>query len=238
MSLSDSTLGKRVNFIDFEQTHSHDFGHLILPLHGTVCVQTKEQDMQLNQQQFVLLPPRCQHTWYARERNESLVFFIPSIMFANTYHPDEVNCREMDERWRALRLLMLSEVQDKRQNTPAINDLLNYAFRLLQQEKDPPSIRYIHENYHTTISLAILAKLEHYNVSYYSQWFQKKLGVSPQTYIQTVRLNEAKKLLRETNFSVLAIAQQVGYEHQASLTRLFKHFEGTTPKLYRQRFYN
>lgn len=54
-----------------------------------------------------------------------------------------------------------------------------------------------------------------------------------QTYIQKLRLQEAKQLLRETNYSMLAIAQQVGYEHQASLTRIFKQFEGMTPYAYR-----
>jgi AraC-like DNA-binding protein len=238
MTQPNSTIGKKVNFIDIEQTHTHDSGHLILPLQGTVSVQTGEQNMKLNQQQLALLPPHCQHTWYARERNECLVFFIPSLMFSNIHNPIEANFREMDKRWKALRLLLLNEVQDKRQNTAAINDLLYYSFRLMQQEREPRSIRYIHENYPTNISIETLANLEHYNVSYYSQWFQKKMGVTPQTYIQTVRLNEAKRLLRETDYSILAIAQQVGYEHQASLTRLFQQFEGTTPKLYRLSFYN
>lgn len=238
MIQTNSTIGKKVNFVDIEQTHAHDFGHLILPLQGTVSVQTGKKDMKLNQQQLAMLPPHCQHTWYARERNECLVFFIPSLMFSNIRNPDEANFQRMDERWKALRLLLLNEVQDRRQNIPAINDLLYYSFRLMQQEKEPQSIRYIHENFHTNISLERLAKLEHYNVSYYSQWFQKKMGVTPQKYIQAIRLNEAKRLLRETDFSILAIAQQVGYEHQASLTRLFQQFEGTTPKLYRLSFYN
>jgi transcriptional regulator GlxA family with amidase domain len=63
------------------------------------------------------------------------------------------------------------------------------------------------------------------------------MGVTPQTYIQTVRLTEAKRLLQETDFSILAIAQQVGYEQQASLTRVFKQLEGTTPSNYRRQFY-
>jgi AraC-like DNA-binding protein len=60
------------------------------------------------------------------------------------------------------------------------------------------------------------------------------MGVSVQLYLQKLRLQEAKQLLRETNYNILAIAQQIGYEHQASLTRIFKQFEGITPRDYRK----
>ncbi|WP_017531598.1 helix-turn-helix transcriptional regulator, partial [Pelosinus sp. HCF1] len=79
----------------------------------------------------------------------------------------------------------------------------------------------------------MLASLEHYHVGYYSQWFQKKMGVSVQIYLQKLRIEEAKRLLRETNYTILEIAQEVGYEHQASLTRIFKQVEGITPSVYR-----
>jgi AraC-like DNA-binding protein len=128
---------------------------------------------------------------------------------------------------------MLSEVQDKEKDNPAISDLLFYSFRLAWQEPESPSIRYIHEHYCSSISVGTLSDLEHYNASYYSQWFRKKMGATPQAYVQILRLNEAKRLLRETDFSVLDVAHQVGYEHQASLTRLFRRFEAMTPSEYR-----
>jgi YesN/AraC family two-component response regulator len=206
-------------------------------LQGSLFLQTKQQELLVNDQHLLLLPPSCEHTYFAKERNECLVFFIPSGMFSNQYAVNEVNYLELDTRWRALRLLMLSESQVKQVDTTAINQLLYYSFRLVQQNKECPSIRHIHEYYYTNISLETLAKLEHYNIAYYGQWFQRKMGVTPQTYIQNVRLTEAKRLLQETNFSILDIAQQVGYEQQASLTRVFKQFEGTTPSNYRRQFY-
>ncbi|SFG79259.1 AraC-type DNA-binding protein [Desulfotomaculum arcticum] len=231
------TLAEKISFTAIEHTHAHNFGHLILPLQGTLFLRTNQQVMTVNDQHLLLLPPDCVHTYYAKERNEFLVLFIPGFMFSNNYNAGEARHLELDSRWHALRYLMLSECQGKKADTAAINHLLHYSFRVIRQNQESPSIRYIHEYYYVNISLEALAGLEHYNVSYYSQWFQKKMGVTPQTYIQQVRLNEAKRLLRETNFSILDIAQQVGYEYQASLTRLFKRFEGTTPCNYRRQFY-
>lgn len=227
-----STFAEKIKFIDIEHTHIHSFGHLVLPLQGTLNLKTRQQSLTVDYQHILFLPPECEHSYYAEDRNEFLVFYIPYAMISHN-RADDVKYLELDARWRALRFLMLSECQNKITNTTAINQLLYYSFQLLQQNQEYPSLRYLHENYHTNISLKTLAMLEHYHTSYYSQWFQKKNGVSVQEYLQKLRLQEAKRLLRETSYSVLAIAQQVGYEQQASLTRIFKQYEGMTPSAYR-----
>jgi len=232
-----SSFAEKVCFIDIKHTHVHAFGHLILPLQGTLNLQARQRSIIVDQQHLLLLPPACEHSYYAKERNEFLVFYIPHTMFSHN-GVDELKHLEFDERWRALRFLMLSECQNKQTNTTAINQLLYYSFQLIQQNPKYPSIRYLHENYHTGISLETLARLEHYHVGYYSQWFQKKMGVSVQIYLQKLRIEEAKRLLRETSYTILEIAQEVGYEHQASLTRVFKQVEGVTPSVYRSNSMN
>jgi AraC-like DNA-binding protein len=59
------------------------------------------------------------------------------------------------------------------------------------------------------------------------------MGVSVQIYLLKLKIAEAKQLLRETSYTILEIAQAVGYEHRASLTRIFKQFEEVTPSVYR-----
>ena len=233
-----STVAEKIQFIDIEHTHSHSFGHLILPLHGTLCLTSGQRSLTLNYQHILFLPPECEHSYYAKDRNEFLVFHIPHTLLAYTCTDNEVKYIEFDDRWRALRFLMLNECESKKTSTTAMNQLLQYSFQLIQQNQEYSSIRYLHKHYHTNISLHTLAALEHYHPSYYSQWFQKKLGVSVQTYLQKLRLLAAKRLLRETSYSLLAIAQQVGYQHQASLTRLFKQWEGITPQSYRNNSIN
>jgi YesN/AraC family two-component response regulator len=228
-----STLAEKIQFIDIEHTHSHSFGHLILPLQGTLRLKSGQRSLILDYHHVLFLPSGCEHSYYSKDRNEFLVFYIPYTLLSHNCTDDEVKYLEFDDRWRALRFLMLNECEAEKTSTTAMNQLLYYSFQLIQQNQEYPSIRYLHNHYHTSISLQTLAALEHYHAGYYSQWFQKKMGVSVQTYLQKLRLLEAKRLLRETNYSMLAIAQQVGYEHQASLTRLFKQWEGITPNAYR-----
>ena len=223
--------------ICFEDTfhkHVHNFGHLILPLQGTLNLQIDRQSMIVDLKHILFLPPNFEHSYFSQDRNNFLVFFIPG--FISESCSNEVKFMDFDAQWNALRFLMLNEYQNPKINTTAIKQLLYYSFHLIQQCQEFASLRYLRENYHSRISLKVLAQLEHYEVNYYSQWFEKKMGINVQTFLHNLRLEEAKRLLKETNFSILDIAQQVGYDYHASLTRLFKQYEGTTPQKYRNKF--
>ncbi|BBB90393.1 bifunctional transcriptional activator/DNA repair enzyme AdaA [Methylomusa anaerophila] len=130
-----------------------------------------------------------------------------------------------------MRYLMLSETN---RNSYAVNHLLHYSFDLLAQDTRSLSIRYIHNHYVENISMETLARIEHYNVSYYGQWFRKNIGVTPQQYIHQLRIDEAKRLLQETDFSISDIAHQIGYKNQSHLTQVFKKLEGLTPNRYKK----
>lgn len=84
------------------------------------------------------------------------------------------------------------------------------------------------------IALKKLAVIEHYNISYYTEWFKNKMKVSPVEYIQNLRVEKAKELLLNSNLSILQISQMVGYEHNSSFTRVFKYFKKITPAEFRK----
>lgn len=51
------------------------------------------------------------------------------------------------------------------------------------------------------------------------------MKISPVEYIQNLRVKKAKEFLLNTDLTILQISQMVGYEHNSSLTRIFKHLE-------------
>ena len=66
--------------------------------------------------------------------------------------------------------------------------------------------------------------------------FTDATGLSPLTYVQRVRVEEAKKRLEQTEDSVEAVGWHVGYEDPAFFRRLFKRVTGVSPGAYRKRF--
>lgn len=63
---------------------------------------------------------------------------------------------------------------------------------------------------------------------------QLATGLSPNVYLQRVRIDKAKKLLLTSGLSVKAIAYEVGYENVSFFVRLFKSHVGQTPAQWRK----
>jgi AraC-like DNA-binding protein len=238
MDTLESILGERRTYSDVAYNHTHhSFAQLILPLRGTLFLETSFHQFELSDSHLFFLLPNIQHTFYAKNNNEFLVLDIPNFMLSHQQKNkmDGSLIVALDKQWEALRFLMLSEVSHASRINQDLTTLFNYAYRLLQKEYTPCSIQYIHANLHESLHLQKLAELEGYNLTYYCEWFKKLTGVTPTAYIQTIRLEKAKELLAKTNLSVLQIAQQIGYDYHSSLTRLFKQHEKMTPLTYRQK---
>ncbi|MFW6254076.1 MAG: helix-turn-helix transcriptional regulator [Chitinivibrionales bacterium] len=67
-----------------------------------------------------------------------------------------------------------------------------------------------------------------------SSVFKTALSVSFRQYLNTIRLTEAKRLLRSTDRQVADIAGKVGYNSVVHFNRIFKATEGITPNQYRK----
>lgn len=64
--------------------------------------------------------------------------------------------------------------------------------------------------------------------------FQQATRLSPNLYVQKVRIDKAKKLLLASGLSVKAIAYEVGYENVSFFVRLFRTQVGQTPAQWRK----
>jgi AraC family transcriptional regulator len=69
---------------------------------------------------------------------------------------------------------------------------------------------------------------------YFTRLFKTALGVSPSRYLLSLRMDEARRLLRETKRSVLEIALEVGYANPSHFARFFRRETGLSPSDYRQ----
>ena len=84
------------------------------------------------------------------------------------------------------------------------------------------------------LTVAALADRCGISVSYLRKLFQAGLGQSPRSYLQRLRLEMACHLLLTTRKSVLAVAQEAGFQNASTLNRLFRQTYGTTPREMRE----
>ena len=95
-------------------------------------------------------------------------------------------------------------------------------------------VAYIAENYENyTLSLNMLSEHLGMNYHYLSRVFAKYMGMSFSEYVSMLRLEKAKKLLKESDATIDEIAKQVGFCEGTSLIRGFKKHFDITPGKYR-----
>jgi AraC family transcriptional regulator len=69
---------------------------------------------------------------------------------------------------------------------------------------------------------------------HFQRLFKAAVGVSPSRYHTDLRMNEARRLLRETRMSVVDVALEVGYANPSHFARLFRKENGLSPSDYRR----
>ncbi|PKJ52262.1 helix-turn-helix domain-containing protein [Bacillus sp. SN10] len=97
-------------------------------------------------------------------------------------------------------------------------------------------LNYISQNIYQKISLSKLAELLHVNSTYLSSLFKKEVGITLSQYIQREKIEEAKKLLTLTSYSLLDICLWLKFNDQSYFNRIFKKITTMTPKQYREKY--
>ena len=95
------------------------------------------------------------------------------------------------------------------------------------------AIQFISQNFSSPLSLDAVARHVHLNPAYFSSLFKQSTGSSFKEYLNMVRVEESKRLLTNTNYSVIDIAIATGFEDQSYFSKVFKKYTGLTPKQYR-----
>ena len=95
------------------------------------------------------------------------------------------------------------------------------------------ALAYIKDHYMEGITVADIAGAVGYSSSYFGYLFKKKHGIPANQYVRELQLAKAKELLRNTSFSVSAVAEYVGYEDANYFSSLFKKQYGLSPTQYR-----
>lgn len=115
----------------------------------------------------------------------------------------------------------------------AVNRYLGEIEVIDPMEQRMISIMNYIQNHYTYVSLDELADEFHLTKPYLSKYIRQKTGETFGEIVQSIRMNKACDLLRETNLTVEAVAEKVGYPTVEHFNRLFKKRFKVTPVGYR-----
>lgn len=95
------------------------------------------------------------------------------------------------------------------------------------------AVQYITQHYSENLTLEEVAGAVHLNPSYFSTYFKQSAGLSFKEYLNMVRVEESKRLLTNTEYSIIDIAVATGFENQSYFSKVFKKYTGLTPRQFR-----
>ncbi|MCQ2573079.1 MAG: response regulator [Treponema sp.] len=95
-------------------------------------------------------------------------------------------------------------------------------------------IAYVKTNYASDLKLETLGELFNCNSAYLGKKFRKYTGVQFNTYLDNLRIEEAKNKLLNTDLKIYQISKLVGYANTDYFFMKFKKATGMTPKEFKE----
>lgn len=117
-------------------------------------------------------------------------------------------------------LLRTQDIQDRKFNQKYGEQILELAHRL-------------GSHYAEDWTGEKIAQFLNIHSDYVSRLFKEMMGLTPNKYLQSIRHQQAKKLLRETDWKMEVIAKDIGYTDVHYFSRVFHKCEGMTARDYR-----
>jgi len=93
--------------------------------------------------------------------------------------------------------------------------------------------QYVGHHFSDDLGLPCLAERFHISPFYLSRTFKAVTGFTLTEYIQSVRIRQAQKLLKETDLSITEISAQSGFDSFSHFGKIFKKIARVSPRDYR-----
>lgn len=135
-------------------------------------------------------------------------------------------------------ILMMREasqnIKNKSESSENLSKNGKISFETRKNSLSEDICDYLNDHLCERVTLDMLSGHFHFGKVYICDVFKKNMGCTIITYHTDLKINEAKRLLRETDSTVTEIADALGFESQSYFTRCFKSRVGYPPQSFRK----
>lgn len=232
--------------------HAHEAVELVLVLEGEFTGIVGNQRYSVGAGDLFIAFPNQLHGYEDTHNFKGYVLIVPSKPFLSTYRsilehtlPESAVLHPEASQFSKIHTLLKMAFEDRKPNFQAILHgytlaIIGKLLSVLPLTEKPAGkdalqtvLSYVSLHYTEPIRRSDISKAVGYNESYISHLFADSLNTTLTNYITTLRLNEARNLLKETDLPVSRIAMMLGFASIRCFNRIFAREVHTTPTAYR-----
>lgn len=166
------------------------------------------------------------------ELNFNNYFFYDNIDLATTINKLMRECMSTSITKDILADLTLQELLVRIIQTQTIKEIDNPNISSVKNTSLNYITDYIKKNLKNDVSLKKLSNITSMSTTSFYRFFKRELGMSPLEFILNEKLKCAKRLLNNPTMQINEVCYLSGFESANYFSRLFKKYEGMTPKQY------
>ena len=233
-------LGKTQN-LDFPP-HIHDEVELVYMLQGHCTAYCADQHYDLKAGDFFLaFPEQVHHYHNSLDCRAYLIIVHPKQLELMTRTPVSAVYSCNDDDLKQLMELTMRESEDPQVSVPMLRAVFGKLLRHYTLTDDPVQdsavqqiVRYCSSHYKEPLTVSAVAKALYRSQSYISHTFSERLKISFSDYVNSLRLDDAIRLLKLGGLSIEQVAELSGFPTTRTFHRAFRNKYGISPREYKK----
>ena len=235
-----------IGYFDTDEKWEHpqaniETHELILVTEGTIYMQEANSAYTLQKGDMIYLQPHETHFGYKESTRSTSFYWLHFYTNDVSYFKIPKIC-SLNNFTHVFKEMMHLFHND---NLPAAELALGkFLLDLNQIQKFKNKFAYEMQEYirirvddGTDVTIDDLVAQYGYSSDHLARLYKREFGYSLKSGIVKLKLNRIKSLLSSTNYSIVEIAQQCGFEDDNSFIKFFKYHTNTTPSNYRNKYY-
>ncbi|MGG6314296.1 helix-turn-helix domain-containing protein [Paenibacillus macerans] len=245
-------------------SHAHEYDELTLILDGEGYYSSSGQNIKVVAGDLILIPSLLHHGFVCTEPwqgisvhfyHDKLPVYCQYLFHKAEREPHRIRSAHLGEEdlhWAEISLSQLEKELKASEDSIVSHNLMRIAiettlllfqrnrtdFAAAESTSDKAVVeevlKEIHASYFTQITVNELAARHFLSESNLRKKFSEWMGVSPKQYIINLRLQEAKRLLQQTDKAIETISTEVGFTSSSRFYDFFLKSVGVTPLEWRK----
>ena len=268
-----------LEYLDFEGKYKnyserHDFWELCFVENGDITVSKDGETVTLTENELLLIPPECLHSYLSQSGNAARAFVICFESSSSALKALGGMNFALESRLQACMKDIIEESSgtfkmNEDEHLEVLKDpnfggqqaiiiQLEYLFirllRVFSSRKNSSVVFLDRDNFYSDLSKIVLSFFEKhireeltlddvckrmsYSRSFLCKTFKKQTGETLMGCFSRMRIEEAARLLEQTDWSVATVASYLGFSEAKYFGALFKKYTGVSPSGYRKNMLN